>query len=208
MEDHSFERRAGLTIAVFAAILAINDLLGDKFGDDEILGANERANAFAWFQSKSTKQALVQNQLALVELLPDVSAAGLTAAAYDPSVAEARRAQVEKWKEEVARYAREKEEILEGSAAVGPENWALEDDSGERGHIYGANRWTATLHKLETAGDRFDLGSLFLQLTLVLGAVSLVAQEGRLKSRYYWGMVTSGLVGTCFLGWGFVTAVL
>lgn len=199
-DERAFERRAGLTIAVFAAILAVNDLLGGKFSDDEVLSANERANAFAWYQAKSTKQALVQSQLALVDLLP-------TSPELDPQVAEARATQVQKWKDEVARYGREKTEILEGSRAVGPENWSLENGNGERGKIKGANEWTETLALLEAAGDRFDLGSLFLQLTLVLGAVAIVAQEKRTKNRYYWAMVCAGVVGTVFLGWGTFTAL-
>lgn len=223
-DSSGFERRAGLTIAVFAAILAITDLLGGKYGDDEILGANERANAFAWFQSKSTKQALVQHQLELVKILPEPASAAptptLVTAGLDggpPVVTDAvvaaapsasRAAQIAEWEADVARYAREKKEILEGSAAVGEENWALEDENGELGKIVGANRWSKRLAQLEEAGDRFDLGSLFLQLTLVLGAVSLVAEDIRLKNRYYLGMVLIGLVGSVFAAWGLYAATV
>jgi Domain of unknown function (DUF4337) len=203
--DHSFERRAGLTIAIFAALLAITDLLSGKFGDDEILGANERANAYAWYQAKSTKQTLVAHQLELAGIIPEQPTFGLSTAALEPNTA--RMDQMRKWEEEVERYRREKEEILEGSAAVGPAGWSLEDDQGRRGHIIGANQWKGRLERLTAAGDRFDLGSLFLQLALVLGAVAIVAVEVRLKSRYFWAMVLGGLVGVGFSGWGLFIAL-
>jgi hypothetical protein len=194
--EKRFERRAGLTIAILAAVLAVNDLFGGKYGDDEILGTNEKANAFAWYQSKSQKEALDKHQL---ELLNGLVSAGVA----PPS---AFQKDLDELTADVARYEKEKKEILEGSAAVGPDGWALADDEGQKGRIVGANEWKARLAVLGDAGDRFDLGTLFLQLCLVVGAVALVLDDMKLKERFYAGLVSCGLVGTVFTVWALATA--
>src|SRR5688572_25019988 len=103
--DRSFETRAGLTLAVLAAILAVNELGAGKYGDDEILGSNERSQAYAWYQSKSIKESLVEGQLQLLESL--VQAGSVTAGARQGI-----DSQIGKLKEDVKRYKKEKKEIL------------------------------------------------------------------------------------------------
>ncbi|MDO9280585.1 MAG: DUF4337 family protein [Pseudomonadota bacterium] len=69
-----FELLAGLTLAVFAAVLAVVDLGGGKYGDDEIIGTNEKASLYQWYQSKSIKQAIVEQQQGLLTALLDAGA--------------------------------------------------------------------------------------------------------------------------------------
>jgi hypothetical protein len=195
--EKQFERRAGLTIALLAAVLAINDLFGGKFGDDEILGANEKADAYAWYQSKSQKQTLHEHQLDLLQTLQRSGAVG------GPEV----EATLADLAADIERYDREKREILLGSDAVGPDGWTLEDETGERGQIVGASVWKEKGEILDAAGNRFDLGTLFLQLCLVLGAVSLVLDDLRLKQRFFWGMTGCGAVGAVFTVWALATAL-
>lgn len=199
-QEKRFERRAGLTIALLAAVLAINDLFGGKFGEDEIIGTNEKANAYSWYQSKSQKQTLYEHQKQLLETL---QATGIVASEEGGAVL---RSEIEQLQSEIERYDREKKEILLGSAAVGPQGWVLEDENGQKGTYEGANAWKAKLEVLDAAGGRFDLGTLFLQLCLVLGAVSLVLEEMTLKKRFYFGMAGCGAIGTVFTVWALLTA--
>ncbi|MDP2315746.1 MAG: DUF4337 family protein [Pseudomonadota bacterium] len=188
--DRRFEFLAGLTLAVFAAVLAVVDLGGGKYGDDEIIGTNEKASLYQWYQSKSIKQSLVEQQQGLLTALLD-------AGAVAPSGVETIRAEIGAADTEVKRYDAEKKELLLGSAAVGPEGQVLEVD-GQKGQIVGTKPWEVTLATLGAAGDKFDLSTLWLQLCLVLGAVSLVLQEQRLKNVFYGAMVVGGVVGTVY----------
>lgn len=185
-----FEMLSGLTLAVLAAVLAVTDLGGGKYGDDEIIGTNEKASAYAWYQSKSQKQIVLEQQHHLLTAL-------VTAGAVTPEARAAVDAQVSGLDSEISRYKAEKKEILEGSAAVGPEAQVLEVD-GKKGQIVGAKEWEAKLAVLGAAGDVFDLSTLYLQLCLVLGAVGLVLQQPKLRWTFYGGMVLCGVIGTIY----------
>lgn len=183
-----FETRSGLMLAVFAAIMSISDLYAGAYGDDEIMGTNEKAAAFSWYQSKSTKESLVEGQ---VELLQSLVEAGAVAESSKPAI----DAQLTKAKAEADRYNKEKKEILLGSAAVGKENW-IQDVDGELGKVIGAKEWESKLEALGAMGDRFDLASLFFQLSVVAGAVSITLKGERVRQTFFWGMMVLGAIGT------------
>ena len=193
--SNRFELASGLTLALLAALTAVNDLGGGKFGDDEIVGHNEKAAAYSWYQSKSIKETTVAQEAELLQALTDAGA-----------VVESARPAVEKrvadLQAEVKRYKAEKKEILQGSAAVGPEGQVLDKD-GQKGQIVGAQEWERTLEVLGEAGDRFDGATLWLQLSMVAGAISLVVKSVRLKWSFYAGMVLMGLIGSVYtvLAW-------
>jgi hypothetical protein len=159
MEDsekkgNRLETYCGLLLAVFAAILAIADLGGGKYGDDEIIETNEKSSAYMWYQSKSIKESLAEGQS---ELLKSLLQSGV--------IVEEKRGAIEGvvagLEKEVERYSKEKREILLGSKAVGKENWIQELD-GELGQIVGVKEWEEHLQILNQAGDYFDLATLFL----------------------------------------------
>jgi hypothetical protein len=177
----------GVTLAIFAAVLAVCDLGGGKYGGDQILAANEKATAYAWYQSKSVKQSLVEGQ---AELLESMIATG----SVDDDREAGLRKHLADLKRHVARYEQEKNEILLGSQHVGEANWVQEVD-GRKGQVVGAKEWEAKVATLDAAGDRFDNATLFLQMTLVLGAIGLVMQDERLKRLFYWTMVGLGVIG-------------
>lgn len=191
-----FEFLAGLTLAVLAAVTAVNDLGGGKFGDDEIVGHNEKASAYAWYQSKSVKETSVSQEHDLVEALLK---AGVITDAARPAV----ESHIAELGTTIDRYKAEKKEILLGSAAVGPEGQVLDKD-GEKGKIVGAQEWERKLDILGQAGDLFDDATLWLQLSLVGGAISLVISQPKLKWAFYAGMVGMGLLGSwyTYFAWG------
>ncbi len=189
-QSKRYEMLSGLTLAVLAAVLAITDLGGGKFGDDEIIGTNEKSSAYAWYQSKSTKQTVLEQQQLLLQALD-------TAGSISPEARPAVTAQLAELDTEINRYKAEKKEILEGSAAVGPSGQVLEKD-GKLGEIVGAKEWEAKLAVLGEAGDVFDLSTLFLQLCLVLGAVGLVLQAPTMRWLFYGAMVLCGAIGAFY----------
>ena len=191
-EEHGkkFELLCGVSIALIAAILAISDLGAGKFGDDELVSHNEKNNAYLWYQSKGIKETLVEGQRDTLQAL--ITANSITAE-QQPAIQQL----LTKLDGKIARYGREKNEILKGSAGVGKENWSQEVN-GQLGHVTGATEWETKAAALGEAGDRFDYAALFLQLSLVLGAISLVTQNQKPRMAFFALMVILSAVGTVY----------
>lgn len=111
-----------------------------------------------------------------------------------PSPSPAVEAHLVELSADAARYKVEKREILEGSAAVGPEGQTLDKD-GVKGVITGAQEWEHKLEVLGAAGDQFDLSALYLQMSLVMGTIALVLKSPKLQWAFYGLMVLLGLGG-------------
>lgn len=185
-----FEALCGILIALFAAILAITDLGAGKFGDDELIAHNEKNNAYLWYQSKGIKETLVEGQRDTLKALVD-------AGSIRPEQLPAVQRLVQDLEGRVDRYGKEKKEILLGSSAVGEANW-VQDVDGEMGQVAGAKQWESQAIALGGAGDVFDNATLFLQMCLVFGAISLVIQKNGTKKSFFYGMIALGLIGTVF----------
>ena len=188
--ERKWEMRFGITLAIFAAALAINDLGAGKFGDDEIKEVNEKSNSYMWYQSKGIKETLAEGQRDLIQTLLQAGAIAVDKEAQLQTVAAKLNAQVE-------RYKREKQEILQGSAAVGKENWAQEVD-GKLGQVVGSKEREKIVERLSAAGDVFDSGTLCLQLCMVLGAIGLLLKIPRGRKMTFATVITLGIVGTLF----------
>lgn len=194
-KNDSLEVYFGLALSIFAAILAINELGGSKFGDDEMQLGNEKTAAFMWYQSKSIKESLAKGQVDLLDVLGQSgSIAADKVAAMDKLK--------EKIKVDIVRYKKEKDEILKGSKSVGPENYA-QDVDGKMGAVVGAKEIEEKQSKLGEAGDRFDLATLFLQISLVLGALGLITKSTNIRLYFLGGLIALGLTGSffCFLAY-------
>lgn len=178
----------GLLLAVFAAVLAINDLGAGRYGDDEKIAHNKHTEMYNWFQSKSIKQSLVKGQVELMKTLEQADA-------LRPELREAMTSNLAKLQQKIATYEKEMTEIQLGSAAVGQESWA-QDVAGEMGQITGAEEYKLVYEKLGAAGDVFDLATLFLQLCLVCGAISLILQGAGARKAFIGVMVVLGLIGS------------
>ncbi|MBN8452495.1 DUF4337 domain-containing protein [Accumulibacter sp.] len=189
-KSSTFEMLCGLTLAVLAAVLAVNELGAGKYGDDEIIAHNQKANAFDWYQAKGIKQSLVEGQRDILRILLE--------SRVIPAESEGRMgtlmATLDK---EIGRYRKERKEILLGSTAVGEENWALEED-GKLGQVKGAREWEAEARALGSVGDTFDIATFFLQICLVMGAISLILKGERMRNTFYGLMVVLGGVGTVY----------
>ena len=189
-QGRKFEVICGIVIALFAAILAVNDLGAGKFGDDELIAHNQKNNAYLWYQTKGIKETLVEEQRNTLQALV---AAGSVRPEQLPTI----ETLIKTLDAKTRRYGKEKTEILQGSAGVGQENWS-QDVDGKMGQVIGAKEFETKANALGDAGDRFDLATLFLQISLVLGAISLVTQHARMRSLFFLGMVGLGIVGLIF----------
>ena len=185
-----FEGWCGLTLAVFAAVLAVTDLGAGKYGDDELIAHNEKNGAYLWYQSKGIKETLVEGQRDTLKAL-------VQAGSIRPEQQPAIETMITSLDADATRYGKEKKEILLGSNTVGQENWA-QDVGGEMGKITGANEWEAQAESLGKAGDVFDISTFFLQLCLVAGAISLILQVDRMRWSFFTAMVLLGLAGSWF----------
>lgn len=193
-----FETWCGLVIALFAAVLAITDLGGGKYGDDELIAHNEKGGAYLWYQSKGIKETLVEGQRDTLKALVE-------AGSIKPEQLPAIRKMVESLDADAARYGKEKKEILLGSKTVGQEGWA-QDVGGEMGKVVGAQEWQAKADALNDVGDVFDYATFFLQICLVMGAISLILQDAKLGRTFFTVMIVLGLIGTGFAILAFLRA--
>ena len=176
-----------LTMLLLAACLAINDLVAGRYGDDEIMMTNDKSNQFQWYQSKSIKEYIVKGQADLLDTL-------IKAQVVKGENLKAFEEQHQKLSDNVKRYQKEKQEILLGSATVGKENW-VQDMDGKMGAVTGVKEYEKELLKLSKAGDRFDLGSLFFQISLMFGALGIMIKKENIKKFAFVGCLLLG-------GWG------
>lgn len=193
-----FETWCGVAIALFAAVLAVTDLGAGKYGDDELIAYNEKSAAYLWYQSKGIKETLVEGQRDTLKAL-------VQAGSIQPEQLPGIQTMIQVLDGDANRYGKEKKEILLGSKAVGQENWA-QDVGGEMGKVTGAQEWQATAEALGGAGDLFDYSTFFLQICLVMGAISLILQDRKLSRTFFTTMIVLGCVGFGFAVLAFVRA--
>ncbi len=192
-----FEMMAGIVIAVFTAILAINGLAGDSYGSSILLANTEKASAYDWYNSKGIKQILAEGQADTMSGLLD---SGIITASKQADF----QTEIDKVTAKSERYLKEKNEILKGSANLPQDEW-IQDVNGELGQVVGAQEWEQEIEKLDKAGTKTDLADLFLQICLVMGAISLVMQKPRYKRMFLSLTVVLGSLGAIFCLVGLIT---
>ncbi len=187
-QKNKYEILCSVFLSIFAAILAVNNLLANKFGEDEIIAQNQSANAYQWYNSKSIKKTMLENQRNLLSvLLRSETILGENSKIF--------KQQIILLNKEISRYNKEKKEILLGSKQVGKKNWTQKID-GKLGKIIGAKEWTKKAEALNQQGDYHDISTLLLQISLVLCAIILVLHSDKIKSKLFTIMLLFGGIGT------------
>lgn len=176
-----------LTIAIFAAVLAINDLFAGKYGADEIKVSNLRNNSYQWYQSKGIKSTIVEGQVDMLQVL-------LGSGSIAADKREDMQRLVTQLKDKVRKYEKEKTEILMGSKQLNADQWVQPTD-GKLGLIVGAKEYDAFLEALDGAGNYFDIASMLFQLCLVTGSVGLIISRPHMKWTFFRVTISTGLVG-------------
>lgn len=197
-KEKKMETICSLCIAIFAAILAVTNIWSSKFSDDVIIAFNEKTNAYDWYNSKGIKQNLAEGQKEIVKSLLD---SGL----LPKENTEVMNKAMKKLDENIKKYKKEKNEILNGSRAVGKDNW-VQDVDGKMGEVIGAKEWELKAKGLYNIGDTFNLSILFLQITIVLGAIILILKIIKLKVIGLFIMITLGSLGTLVAIYAFYIA--
>lgn len=189
--DNRFEMKCGVMLAIFASILAILELGGAYSEYGMSIAYSEKVNAYAWYNSKSIKQNLVEGQR-------DSLASLLDAGVISTEHSEATHKIVEDLNEKINRYEKEKHEITVGSANLQKEEW-IQDVDGVFGKVIGAQEWEQESEDYGAVTEIFDLANVFLQICLVVGAISLIVRTPGSRKAFFNGAVALGLLGT-FIG--------
>ncbi len=177
-----------LSIALFAALLSINDLFSNRFGSDELEMSNNRNNAYQWYQSKGIKETMLEGQLELLQSL-------LLSGTISVEKVSAIEKLVKDSEARIDRYSREKKELLVGSKSLTKDQWA-QDIDGTLGKIVGAKEYDSFLQDLGNAGDLFDFASMLLQISLVVGAIGIILDRDNMKWKFLCLTILSGTTGT------------
>jgi hypothetical protein len=176
-----------LTIAIFAAVLAINDLFAGKYGSDEIKVSNMRNNSYQWYQSKGIKSTIVEGQVDLLQVL-------LGSGSIAADKREDMQKLVGQLQAKVRKYEKEKTEILVGSRQIPQDQW-IQPTDGKLGLIVGAKEYDGFLESLDSAGNFFDIASMLFQLCLVTGSVGIIISRPAMKWAFFQVTVFTGAVG-------------
>ncbi len=179
---------SGIVLTLFAASMAINNLGAGKYGDDEMIAHNKQAAMYSWYQSKSLKEANYTVQRDLLLSMVESNTIEENKVAAVSSFANKLTAKID-------RYEKEQNEILKGSTAIGKENW-IQELGGKLGKVKGAEEWEKEAEKLGEAGDVFDRASLFLEICIVFGAMSIIIQSYTSKKTFLGFMIVCGIIGT------------
>ena len=182
----------GIVLTVFAASMAINNLGAGKYGDDEMIAHNKQAAMYSWYQSKSLKEGMLSVQRDLLLSMVESNTIEENKVDAVSSFANHLTAKID-------RYEKEQTEILKGSKTLSKENWAQEVD-GKLGQVKGAEEWDKEAEKLGEAGDVFDRASLFLEICIVFGAMSIILQSYSSKKTFLGFMIVCGTIGTIISG--------
>ena len=185
----------GLLMAFFAAILGITEI-GDKKAEAKFIVANnEKANAYQWYQAKSIKQNIAEGQRDLLSALIE---SGVVKGENQQTIKKV----IVQLEGNVTRYDREKAEILGRNKVTQEMKERMKaEESGKadkKEKIISATEWEENAHHYHMMGNDFALAALFLQLCLVMGAVSLMIHEASIRKTLLVIFLSSGAVGIVF----------
>lgn len=193
------EAIGGVLIAFFAALMAISQMVNGELEEEMMIAHNKVVNYSSWYQSKSIKESLKESEL---NYLHSLLSSNIIAEDKKSAVLSS----IEVSKQKIKKYAMEKKEILLGSANVGKENW-VQDLDGKMGKIIGVKEWEQLADDYDTATKKFDLGMLFFQISIVLGAVCIIIYDNpKLQKAFITLMIVFGIIGILLSSYGYILA--
>ncbi len=183
--------RIAYFIAFFAAALSFIDIGANSFRDREIVGVNKKMTEYSLYHSKILKETLIQAER---DLLFDLMRAGAVVA-HDTLIVHER---LRKFDQDLAVIRSQQTELMNGSLPDAPAQWTMPSINGELGKIRGLKNWEHEVEVLDLAGDKFDLASLLLELSLVMGAMGFIVGLPKAKNLFRWLMIAFGFGGIFF----------
>lgn len=183
-------------IAFFVALMAISQMINGNLEEQIVITNNKIGEYASWYQSKSIKQILKENQLDYLEAFnttEDISKERLNTLS----------AKIEKTKGLILKYEAEKTELLVGSANVPREYWA-QDLNGKMGAITGLKEWQKLSSEHSIASKKFDLALFFFQISIMLGVVCIIIRDNlSLQKIFTFLMITAGVLATFIAVYGY-----
>ncbi|WP_273567229.1 DUF4337 domain-containing protein [Maribacter halichondriae] len=193
------EAVGGVLIAFFAALMAISQMVNGELEEEMLIAHNKVVNYSSWYQSKSIKESLKEGELDYLQTLLNT---GMIADEKQFVVNE----QIQETKRLIEKYGAEKTEILVGSANIAKAEWA-QDLDGEMGKIVGVKEWEQLADEYDTSTKKFDLGMLFFQISIVLGAVCIIIYDNpKLQKAFITLMILFGIIGILMSVYGYMLA--
>lgn len=191
------EAIGGVLIAFFAALMAISQMVNGELEEEMMIAHNKVVNYSSWYQSKSIKESLKESELDYLETLLN---SGIITEENRTGI----DSRIERTKTKIAKYGAEKTEILLGSANIAKEEWA-QDLDGEMGKIVGVKEWEILADEYDLATKKFDLGMLFFQISIVLGAVCIIIYDNpKLQKAFISLMIVFGIIGIFMSVYGYL----
>jgi hypothetical protein len=194
------EMRIAYFIAFFAAALSFIDIGANNYRDKEIVGVNKKMTEYSLYHSKVLKETLIQAER---NLLYDLMRAGAIVA-NDTSIIHER---LRKFDQDLDLIRSQQTELMNGSVPDAPTQWSMPDINNELGGIKGLRNWEYEVERLDLAGDKFDLASLLLELSLVMGAMGFIVRFSQARNLFRWLMIGFGFIGIGFGGLGYYFAM-
>ena len=168
--EDPFAKRIAITIAALAVLISVIGNKGDNAKTESILKTTEAANQWGYYQAKSLKSHAYSVASEELEVL----------AVADPAK---RDALVKSFAAKVAKYEQEKQDIGFGQQDAGGAWKQVLDDHGQP--VISARQLRAETDHASAINDRCDLGSLLLQIAVILCSVAILV---RLHSFWFLGM--------------------
>ena len=182
-----FEIFCGILMALFGAFLVVVQLMGDNNNETRLKAQNKATSTYAWFNAKGIKQNLIEGErdtlksLLLAGIIPNDKRAAV-------------KKHIQTLEKKIKKYKKEKTEILLGSKKVGKANW-VQDIDGEFGKVIGAKEWDEMIELTDKVDNIFDFATLFMQLALIIGAISLIFKRPVMKWAFFVIMIALNAVG-------------
>lgn len=193
------EAVGGVLIAFFAALMAISQMINGELEEEMMIAHNKVVNYSNWYQSKSIKESLKEGELDYLQLLLE---SGIVLEDNKEGI----KNKIDAIKGKIEKYGAEKKEILIGSANTPKDKWA-QDLDGKMGKIVGINEWETFTKEYDNATKKFDLGMLFFQISIVLGAVCIIIYDNpKLQKTFIVLMIAFGIVGILMSSYGYFLA--
>ena len=193
------EAIGGVLIAFFAALMAISQMVNGELEEEMMIAHNKVVNYSSWYQSKSIKQSLKESELNYLETLVST---GLITDKESLEITD----KINSTKSLITKYEAEKTEILLGSANIPQSEWT-QDLDGEMGKIIGVKEWEQLAEEYDNATKNFDLGMLFFQISIVLGAVCIIIYDNpKLQKTFILLMIAFGILGIVLSTYGYTLA--
>lgn len=166
-EEHGnnpFVLPVSVTISILAVLVALSTLLGHRANTEELLLQAQATDHWAFYQAKNIRSHEMQS---VADML----------ATFTPVAREKAATMEEKYRKEVERYEKDKEDISDKAKE-------FEKDRDTQSH----------------RADRFEGGEVLLEIALVICSLTLLT-----KKRFFWysGIVLA-VVGVLFAGSGFL----